>query len=73
MTQTAVTSSGTTPRATQRREEQQLFLRYQRDGDTAARDELIERFLPLARKLARRYERASEPLDDLVQVACSRW
>jgi RNA polymerase sigma-B factor len=34
-----------------------------------ARAELIERFLPLARKLARRYERANEPLDDLVQVA----
>jgi RNA polymerase sigma-B factor len=69
MTQTAVTPSSTTPRAIQRREEQRLFLRYQREGDTTARDELIERFLPLARKLARRYERASEPLEDLVQVA----
>jgi RNA polymerase sigma-B factor len=35
----------------------------------AARDELAERFLPLARRLARRYERASEPLEDLIQVA----
>jgi RNA polymerase sigma-B factor len=38
-------------------------------GDESVREELIERFLPLARQLARRYQRANEPLDDLVQVA----
>jgi RNA polymerase sigma-B factor len=48
---------------------QRLFRRYHRFGDLAARDELFERFLPLARGLARRYQRGTEPHDDLAQVA----
>jgi RNA polymerase sigma-B factor len=47
-----------------------LFARWRHDRDRRARDELIERFLPLAHKLARRYSRSSEPYEDLVQVAC---
>lgn len=45
-------------------------MRYRQGGDVHAREQLVRRFLPLARRLARRYERASEPLEDLVQVAC---
>jgi RNA polymerase sigma-B factor len=51
------------------RETDALFRRVLDDGDEAAREQLIEQFLPLARQLARRYQRANEPLDDLVQVA----
>jgi RNA polymerase sigma-B factor len=46
-----------------------LFAKMRRDGDRRAREALIERYLPLARRLARRYQRTEEPLDDLVQVA----
>jgi RNA polymerase sigma-B factor len=45
-----------------------LFLRWQQGRDVAARDELFERYEPLARKLARRYA-GREPFDDLMQVA----
>ena len=64
--------TGTRPprdKADQRRRNQLLFRRYQRDGDMAARRELIESFLPLARMLARRYEGRGESLEDLLQVA----
>jgi len=50
-------------------EDRRLLLRYHRDGDGAARDELVKRLLPLAKRMARRYRRSEEPLDDLVQVA----
>src|SRR5271166_5992127 len=46
-----------------------LFARWQDDRDEAAREELVRRFLPLARTLARRYGRSSEPFEDLLQVA----
>jgi RNA polymerase sigma-B factor len=49
--------------------DRELLLRYRNAGDLRARDQLIERFLPLARQLARRYQRPNEALDDLVQVA----
>jgi RNA polymerase sigma-B factor len=46
-----------------------LFERLHRTGDRDARDELVQRFLPLARKLAARYTNPYEPFDDLLQVA----
>jgi RNA polymerase sigma-B factor len=49
--------------------ERRLLVSYHEDGDLAAREELCERFLPLARDLALRYTYTDEPLDDLVQVA----
>ncbi|MBV9334360.1 MAG: SigB/SigF/SigG family RNA polymerase sigma factor [Solirubrobacterales bacterium] len=42
---------------------------YHADRDPRAREELVRRFLPFARKLALRYVHSREPLDDLVQVA----
>jgi RNA polymerase sigma-B factor len=46
-----------------------LFDRWWERHDPRAREELIERFMPLARKLARRYRSAGQPFDDLLQVA----
>jgi RNA polymerase sigma-B factor len=46
-----------------------LFERFRSTRDPALREQLVEQFLPLARQLARRYQRGGEPLDDLVQVA----
>ena len=47
----------------------ELFQRWHTHRDREARNELVARFLPLARKLARRYAQSSEPYEDLVQVA----
>jgi RNA polymerase sigma-B factor len=51
-------------------EDRALFARYLDRGDSVDRDMLIERFLPLARQLARRYQRSDVPFDDVFQVAC---
>jgi RNA polymerase sigma-B factor len=45
-----------------------LLHRYQAAHDLAARDELVRKYLPLIRSLARRYSYTTEPLDDLCQV-----
>jgi RNA polymerase sigma-B factor len=56
-------------RSVRAREDRRLLERYHATGDPAAREALVQRFLPLARQLARRYQRGGEALDDLVQVA----
>ena len=43
--------------------------RYQRTRDPRHRDELIERYMPLAHHLARRYQRGSDNFEDIAQVA----
>ncbi len=50
--------------------ERRLFRRYREEGDESARDQIVERFMPLAERLARRYAWGREPVEDLVQVAC---
>ena len=45
-----------------------LLRRYHDEGDLAAREELIERYMSLVRSLARRYSYRGEQLEDLVQI-----
>ncbi|MBV8948753.1 MAG: SigB/SigF/SigG family RNA polymerase sigma factor [Solirubrobacterales bacterium] len=59
----------TTPRGVTRVSDEVLLDAYHADRDPRAREELVKRFLPFARKLALRYVHSREPLDDLVQVA----
>jgi RNA polymerase sigma-B factor len=59
----------TDDRTQRAREDRRLLERLHHDGDPAAREALVQRFLPLARQLARRYQHGGEQLDDLVQVA----
>jgi len=47
----------------------QLLERWQQHGDRAAREALVQHFMPLARSLARRYGHSAEPFEDLLQVA----
>jgi len=51
------------------RADRELLRAYHERGDLAARDQLIEDYLPLARSLARRYSGRGELYDDLVQIA----
>jgi RNA polymerase sigma-B factor len=50
--------------------DERLLLRYHDEGDLEAREELVLRFMSLARQLASRYRHAGESQEDLVQVAC---
>jgi RNA polymerase sigma-B factor len=48
---------------------EELFRRYREAPDPGLLEELVRRFEPLARSVARRYYARGEPLDDLIQVA----
>jgi RNA polymerase sigma-B factor len=50
-------------------DDRRLFERYRDERDREARDALVERFLPLALHLARRYRGAGGHAEDLQQVA----
>lgn len=52
-----------------RRDDLALLRRWRVNREQAARDILVIRYMPLARRLARRYGRSTAPMDDLVQVA----
>ncbi len=60
-------SSHRSPR--RQHEERELLRRFYETRDPRAREELVERFLPLARSLAMRYRGGGEAVEDLVQVA----
>jgi RNA polymerase sigma-B factor len=47
----------------------ELLRRHQLDPDPALVEELVRRFEPLARSVARRYRSRGEPIEDLTQVA----
>ena len=49
--------------------ETELLRRYTETGDAELKEELVQRFLPLARSLALRYRGSSEDIEDLIQVA----
>lgn len=49
--------------------EAELLARFAKTKDPTLREELVRRFLPLARSLAMRYAGGVEPTDDLMQVA----
>ena len=56
-------------RARRRHFDDRKLFQASRAGDGRARDALIERYLPLARSLAFRYQRSADHGDDLAQIA----
>jgi RNA polymerase sigma-B factor len=50
--------------------ERDLLFLVRDEKDKAAREELITRYLPLVRSLARRFASRGQPVEDLIQVGC---
>jgi RNA polymerase sigma-B factor len=50
--------------------ERDLLILVRDQKDAAAREELITRYLPLVRSLARRFASRGQPVEDLIQVGC---
>jgi RNA polymerase sigma-B factor len=50
--------------------ERDLLVLVRDQKDPAAREELITRYLPLVRSLARRFASRGQPVEDLIQVGC---
>ncbi len=75
LTDTKVASEGgsapveAAPPSLQALSDAELFARLRDGRQPRAREVLVERYLPLARRLVRRYQHTDEPVDDLVQVA----
>jgi RNA polymerase sigma-B factor len=65
MAQKGVARAGRAPAARDRL----LFRLYRDEQEPVDRDELVRRFMPLARQVAARYAGGNEPYDDLLQVA----
>lgn len=70
MTTSSVTGRAPGPQGLRAADERTLLERWHRDGDRAARAELVEQMLPFVRHIARGYVGRGEPFDDLVQVGC---
>ena len=66
---TKTRSRSSTIDGSQREREQALLRRYYMVRTPELKEELVRRFMPLARSLAMRYRGATESLDDLIQVA----
>src|SRR3954470_9272116 len=53
-----------------RSETAELLREYHEEGNSGARQRLVELYLPLVESFARRYSRSSDDYDDLYQVGC---
>ncbi len=61
-------SAPDTARARAREVDRELLRRLHEEGDVTAREQLVQRHLPLVRSLARRYAGRGEALEDIEQV-----